>query len=127
MGYYSTIEGEVYFSRPINKREAAPLIKVTEDPWNVYKLISDTEECETDEGTLTITRTVGIEPVGDEGKAYEWESILRRLIDALPGDVTAEGQLERSGEENGDMERLYIKGRTVIAVKPEIVWKDPFQ
>ena len=125
MGYRSAIEGEITFSRPLNRREAAPLAEIMKDPWNVYELVTEMEERDTDEGTLTIHSTEGVRSMGDGFKAYEWESILRRLIDALPDGVTASGYLQRDGEETGDMERLYVRGCVVTSVKPRIIWDVP--
>ncbi len=100
---------------------------IMEDPWNVFELETEVEKIETDDGTLIKFSAYGITGIGDELKAYEWENILRSLIDALPLDVTASGYIEREGEGRGegpDLERLYVKGRTVRAVKPIIVWPE---
>lgn len=126
MGYYSQLSGEVTFSRALNRREAQALEPALGDNWNVYKLRREEEERETDEGTLTIVRVTGIElKYYSRVKAYEWERVLRGLINVLPEDVTASGCFERVGEESPDMERLYVVGRAVVSVKPEIIWPEP--
>jgi hypothetical protein len=126
MGYYSSLDGEIMFSRSINRGEAEALKPVLDDVWNVYELMEDREERETDGGTLTLVRTTGIGlKYEDQVKAYEWERVLRELVNALPADVTCSGYFQRLGEEQPDMERLYVLGRDVVSVKPEIVWPEP--
>jgi hypothetical protein len=129
MGYYSRIEGEITFSRPLNRPETRAVEAAQDKDWTYYSLITDTEERETDEGTFTILRTTGLEPDTDSRgggiRAYEWESVLRAMINALPADVTASGTLERTGEESPDMERLWLTGREVHSIKPIITWKYP--
>lgn len=127
MGYRSSITGELDFSRALNWKESEPIrVLLERDPWNVYALEAETEERETDEGTLTIVITTGLKPLyEDEIKTYEWERVLREVLALLPADVIVSGYFERSGEEAPDFERLYVKGREVVSVKPEIVWPEP--
>lgn len=125
MGYYSTFDGELVFSRPLNGRETRALKPALNNNWSVYELITEHEERETDEGVLTVVQTTGIRPREDQLKAYEWQRVLQDMVNALPEDVTVSGYIERSGEESPDLERLYVRGRAVVSVKPEIVWPEP--
>ncbi len=128
MGYYSDLSGEVTFSRSLTVKEAKKVKEAQDSVWGYYELIQEAETREVDEGTLTVTRTTGLrllEEVQSQCKAYEWKNMLRAMIEALPEDVTTSGYFERIGEESPDMERLYVIGRRVVSVKPEIVWPEP--
>ena len=126
MGYLSYISGEMTFSRPLKRDEAAKARPFESDAWQYYALTEEKETRETDDGTLIITRVTGIELLHTEQvKAYEWESRLRMIIEKLPDDVTVSGYFERIGEEQPDMERLYVKGREVVSVRPTITWPQP--
>lgn len=127
MGSYSNISGQLEFSRSLNRKEAEPIrLFLKSDDWNVYALAIELDEHETDEGVLIIAQATGLEPLYEEEiKAYEWERVLREAVALLPADVTVSGYFERSGEQTPDLERLYVKGRDVVSVKPEIVWPEP--
>lgn len=126
MGYLSYISGEMTFSRPLKRDEAAKARPSESDPWQYYKLTEEKETRETDEGTLTITRVTGIELIHTkQTKAYEWESRLRMIVEKLPDDVVVSGYFERVGEDQPDMERLYVKDREVVSVEPTITWLEP--
>ncbi len=126
MGYYSYLTGEMTFSRSLKRDEATKARPPESDPWQFYKLTEEKETRETYEGTLTITRVTGTELIHtDQVKAYEWESRLRMIVEKLPDDVTVSGYFERIGEEQPDMERLYVKGREVVSVRPTIMWPEP--
>lgn len=128
MGYYSRITGEMEFSRPLTRVEIKAVEPALQDPdgWVYYKLAIDTETRETDEGTLTVIRAYGIQLITEDSvKAYDWERKLQEVISVLPGHVTVTGYFERKGEEGPDMERLYVKGRKVVAVQARIVWTLP--
>jgi len=125
MGYISSLEGEMEFSRPLTRKESAPLALAFEDNWNVFELITETETRETDEGELTVTKTYGVGLSMSSAKAYEMARVLQEAITALPEDVKVTGYFERVGEEQPDMERLYVVGRKVVVVQARITWDIP--
>lgn len=126
MGYLSSITGALTFSRSLNRKEAEPIRAfLTQDIWNVYELESNEEEREIDEGRLTIVQVTGLRAFEDSIKAYEWERVLREAVALLPNDVIVSGYFEREGEEMPDLERLYVKGREVVSVTPQIIWPEP--
>src|SRR3954471_12583196 len=125
MGYISEMSGEMEFSRPLNYGETKRAQAALGGNWSYYRLDADEEIRETPEGELHVAIARGIELEISTGKAYEWHSRLQDLVNALPADVIVSGYFERSGEEASDLERLHVKGREVVSVKPEIVWPEP--
>ena len=84
MGYYSNLSGKVTFSRVLNRAESARVADAQDQDWAYYALVTEIEDRDTDEGTLTITRTTGLEIAGDYTsgvRAYEWENVLRAMIE----------------------------------------------
>lgn len=128
MGYLSRITGELVFSRSLKRSEFAPIQSLlSKDIWNVFVLEVKMEEREIDEGTLTVVCATGLTAFEEEGKAYEWKRVLQEVVALMPGDVRISGYFERQGEGHGDdfdLERLYVRGREVVSIKPKIVWPE---
>src|SRR5258708_39585306 len=72
---------------------------------------------------MTIRWADGIIPATDESiKAYEIEDEVGALVADYASGHTFSGFLEISGEEQGDLSRLYVRGRRVVRVKPTLTW-----
>jgi hypothetical protein len=130
MGYSSYIESgqDLLFSRPLTAREVRDALTFIENTGYLQHFLQlnvITEKVETDEGTLIKTTADSLVTTGEEGKAYDLEGGLAQFLSILPLDVTASGAIERIGEEWPDAERLYVRSRRVISVKPEITWTSP--
>lgn len=130
MGTHTMVKGEMNFSRPLTSTEAIKLAPALDDEWNIWKLERETQTRSGEDGWEQ--RREVITGIGllyeDEIKAIGcgWDRTLERLIRLLPADVQVSGVFE--GEvTDGDWcrERLYVVGRTVLTVRPEVIWSDP--
>ncbi len=138
MGTYSSIEGEMTFSRALKPGEITDTLRrALNDIWSVWELTEETtsEEDAEDGAVITRTRYTGISlKYTDEIKAigYGWEKTFQQIVDALPGlpsPVTVTGVFEGVAENTGDgydAERLYVTHpeRRVVVVKPTVTWPD---
>lgn len=134
MGYRSTVTGEMIFSRPLKRSEAErpELAKALDDDWSIWKFAEEQiEKVDADGDLLLGVRFTGLElRYDDEVKTigYGWHETLAKIILQLPDDVKISGMFESVGEGHGDgeydAERLYVVGRVVHVVRPEVRWPD---
>ena len=121
MGYYTSLSGGLILSRPLNARE----IKELEPrlPYGTGFHVLNTVE-HTDEGELHKSETS--EVVADDSvKTYGFDEDLNAFLSSLPEDVTAEGCIEGSGEDDDDVWRVHVKGRKMRRVQAELHWPEP--
>lgn len=121
MGYYTSINGTITLSRELNHFETTTLL--VKDMYGVYLQPAEISKIETPEGVFhkRVTKYVDFEL---EGKNYGFEEEFRNFIAELPADVTANGYVQGEGEEQGDVWRLYVKGREVRRVAAKLVWPE---
>ncbi len=132
MGYRSDVRGEMTFSRPLTKKEAAgpELVKALDgDGWGVWELTEVTSVEEVNGGTFTRTTFTGLSLKweGAELKTihYGWEKTLQEIISALPADVQVNGKFEAWGEgsfEDWRAEQIYCVNRRVFVKVATTEW-----
>jgi hypothetical protein len=137
MGYYSRFTGSIDIDPPL--------------PWGLIKdhpalpannaarrsregsivLILETEEVETEDGTLVKRRAVAIEPMTDDSMtAYNIAEEIQSVVDlARPHHDSGRkatsftGRIDRLGED-GERERFKVIDGKVRAFTPELVWPE---
>ena len=128
MGYLTYVEGEITISPEIPWGEVknSPFLP-GENGWPDRDLALRIQEevIETHEGTLTRRSAVAVAGANllteDRYKAYEIEAHLQELLDCLGNGRTFNGYLEGSGEDSGDMWRLYVRDGKATKVKVQLV------
>jgi hypothetical protein len=127
MGNLTTVTGEIHITPPLTWKEIRAKDYTDgyhEGTWGAVILSIASEATETDEGTVTTREGVAILPAVDDKpyKAYNLEARVQAIIQHFPGH-DFNGYLECLGEE-GELWRVYAKGRKTRKVKPEIVWPE---
>jgi Family of unknown function (DUF6205) len=129
MGYYTQIEGDFAIIPPLTRKE---LRNAGYDDhgkhasgWRTLKPRVESTQTETDYGYQIEYTCNQIVPADTERfKAYGVLNHMQEIIDAFPGHEFT-GLLECTGEDPGDLWRVYVKNGKAIKVTPEIVWPEP--
>ncbi len=127
MGYYSRVDGRIEITPPLNAAEVRELglaTKSNESLRSSVRIEMETEERDTDEGTLTILRGTALVAARDgASKYYTLDEDIQAAVTKLPGR-TFTGALIRAGEEQGDVERYRIENGRVVTEKASLRWAD---
>lgn len=84
----------------------------------------ETEQYDTDEGTVTRRTGVALVPFQEDPfKAYSFTRELEEFVGQFP-DHRFTGGFEGEGEQNTDMWRLKVVDGKVVEFAPEIVWPE---
>ena len=127
MGNLTTVTGEIHITPPLTWKEIRAKDYIDgyyEGTWGAVTLCVSSDETETDDGTVIKREGVAILPSENDRpyKAYNLEARVQAIIQHFPGH-DFNGYLECLGED-GELWRIYAKGRKTRKVKPEIVWPE---
>jgi hypothetical protein len=123
MGYYTYVNGNFKIEPPIRGKELHDFNEEEDIPYGLVTEVYE-ERKDVEDGVL-ITRVMeSVWTLDDSFKAYSFDDDLQKLVDRFPGHKWI-GCVEGSGEENGDMWRLYIREGKVIKHTVKNMWPDP--
>jgi hypothetical protein len=125
MGYYSSGYGELTFSRPLNWAEFKDSRLLPGDGHTVLQLAVEETEKDYEIGTMKVRTATGVEwRYDDSTKMYELESEVAEVAKlAKAAGVQVSGHLIRVGEEQPDMERLWIASDyRVETEQAKVIW-----
>ncbi len=125
MGYYSRISGAISIEPALAWAEYRRHAAFLSAPDNYASVVLRTHEepREAEGGVMLIRWADGIVPATDESiKAYDAEDEVQAIVSAFRSGHTFSGYLEVSGEDQGDLSRLYVRGGRVVRVTPTVTW-----
>jgi hypothetical protein len=131
MGYETQVTGEIQIEPPVSWKYIRESVFLEDkihtakrDSRRELKLQVDEREVETDDGTLIWKEGVALVPTwGNYGNAEKMQIHLQEFVDAFPEHVFT-GRIDGNGEDNDDMWRLKVIGRTATIFTPKIVWDE---
>ena len=132
MGYSSTYQGTITFSRPLTFAEIkdSPFLATNagrRDNDNEIELATNIITTPTEQGLMQVISAYGVTVIdGDERrKHYSITEQLLELLEQVPADVRLRGYLEALGED-GDRWRLYAVREgadiRVHELHPRLIW-----
>src|SRR5437764_620918 len=125
MGYYTRFDREIRIDPPLTWAEIrdSPYLPDAAYSSGVPDVKFPVEE--TDEGTITRRRAVGIVPLTDgQYKGYSIIETVQEVIDQYKETHSFTGRFDCEGEETGDLWRLVVRNGRVEKVEPRIVWPE---
>ncbi len=129
MGYYSRVTGEIAVTPPILVRDMPgnPFTDARATGMPVQFHVEETA-VDVDEGTLIRREITAIVPVSEDGyKAYGLDRHLAQAVQLIrDAGSTCKGELVRTGEDQGDIERYTVGNDTtsVLVEKARMTWPD---
>lgn len=120
MGYNTRVTGEMRIDPPLTAAEVREWEAINRHP--DVKLRVEESTVIVDEGELIKRTAAALVPAWEEPfKAYSLEGDVQTFLN-LFGVERLSGYFECSGEEDGDLWRLYIVDGKSTKVEPQIVW-----
>lgn len=127
MGYYSRVTGEIAVTPPILVRDMPgnPFTDARATGMPVQFRVTETAT-DVDEGTLIRREITAIVPATDTPyKASGLDKHLPQAVELIRDTgSTCKGELVRSGEDQGDIERYIVSDAGVRAEKARLAWPD---
>lgn len=117
MGYYSDFSGSYTPSKPISPEVAKEINDLNLDLF-VYPDDGVFYDCPGERGDVS--------PISWNFKGYDFATDLLKIVRILAKHgITLTGEVERVGEESGDLQKITVKDGKVFSARGEVVYGEP--